>query len=178
MRVLGVLVEFRTGTATLDQIKAWPEKNNSHVFGQPEWQIEEQDLDLDGIRDSLIADKRLSGSGGNEYSVFLRRPNGFRYVGDVFGRIRTLPQQPGQPFQFVIAHNEGSGNGLAELAELRPDGNTYVLAHRETNDEWTLESARSRTPKPPRDRPRDAFRQQWPNDEEERVRLCILGGGL
>ncbi len=113
---------FRDGSATLEQIKAWIAGNNSYLPVAPKWEVVEKDLDFDGRADLLISDGRLGGSGGSVYSVFLRTPQGFRYIAVILGWIRGIPVERGQPSRFVTGHSLRSGQALVQLAELRTDG--------------------------------------------------------
>jgi hypothetical protein len=122
--------EFLNGTATLEQIKTWIAAENSYLPGQPTWELEEQDLDLDGVYDLLISDTRLGGSGGNPYIAFIRTPAGYRCIGCFLGSIRTLPLEAGHLPRLVTSSAMGSSTSEIQLLELRPHG-LYLLASAE-----------------------------------------------
>jgi hypothetical protein len=110
---------LQDGTATIELVKGWLARDATYLSGPPSWVTREQDLDLDGIADLLIADPRLSGSGGSSYAAFLRTPHGFRFLGDFVGSIRALRSMRGH---VVIATASGSGFADLQLAEIRSDG--------------------------------------------------------
>jgi hypothetical protein len=115
--------EFRYGTGTLDQAKAWVTAVDGEYLPpevKTELRIEERDLDLDGSPDVLIA---LVGWGRFGYRAFLRTPTGLQYIGGFpAGLIRSLPAEGDEPVRCIIRYSLGAGLSFIELAELRPDG--------------------------------------------------------
>lgn len=89
--------------------------------GEPRWVTEDLDLDPDGTPDLLLADDRITGTGGRGWWAFLRTPSGFRFIGMLGGTIRSLPAVGGHP-RFATADHISSGEVGVALAELRDDG--------------------------------------------------------
>ena len=115
--------EFKRGTATLDQVKAWSASLLSYPESKSALEIVAKDLDQDGTNDLLVADPAMAGTGGNNYLAFIRTPRGYRYIGHVgFGALRVLPKDATGQTKLVTWWHVSAGEGGVTLVTLDSNG--------------------------------------------------------
>ena len=136
--------EFRKGTASLDQAKAWSASLLSGLWDQPHLDVVESDLDQDGVKDVLISETHLGGTGGNTYLAFARTPKGYRYLGNLaYSVLRVLPKEDSRPPRIVTAWRVGAGESGVTLYLLDAAGFHEIgVGTLRTGDQGTGESRR------------------------------------
>ena len=123
-----VPAEFKNGTASLEQVKAWSASLLS-ILGKPSLEIIEKDLNQDGTNDLLVAENGMHGTGGNSYLAFERTPKGYRYAGDLeFGAIRVLPKDESHQQKILTWWHLSAGEGVVTLVMLDSNG-FHEMAH-------------------------------------------------
>ena len=120
---LVVPAEFKNGTASLEQVKAWSASQLSILWNQPHLEIMERDLNQDGTNDLLIAETHMGGTGGNSYLAFERTPKGYRYLGDLaFGAMRVLPKDESHHQKILTYWHLSCNEGTVALLILDATG--------------------------------------------------------
>lgn len=131
-QVLKIPREFRNGTATLNQAKAWA---NSILMGKGRIKVDERELIPGGQKALFICDTSNAGSGGNSFLVFARGSKGLRYLGSLGGYARAVPPDPlGKP-RLVAYWRWGGGQGQASLVLLTPNGFATIAATHASGDD-------------------------------------------
>ena len=122
---LKVPAEFREGTATLEQAKAWCRAlvvsssfGNGHVI-----EVEHRELVPGGEQAIVVFDPSCGGSGGRgPQLIFSRTPTGLKFLGDLSGSWRAAPPDAlGRP-RLVGYWRLGGGEGKASLIVLTSRG--------------------------------------------------------
>ncbi len=122
---LKVPAEFREGTATLEQAKAWCRAmvvgssfGNGHVI-----EVEHRELVPGGEQAVVVFDPSCGGSGGRgPQLIFSRTPTGLKFLGDLSGSWRAAPPDAlGRP-RLVGYWRLGGGEGKASLIVLTSRG--------------------------------------------------------
>ena len=138
--------EFRNGTATLDQAKAWARALFTGMAGRGEIETEECDLTPAGRRAWFISDRSLEGvvGGNNSYMVFDQTPKGLRYLGEVSGYARPVPSDVSGNPRLVTYWHLGADDGTLTLWSLTSTGfeSTKVLRIHPSDNSGTEESKR------------------------------------
>jgi hypothetical protein len=117
-----VPAEFKNGSASLKQVKAWSVSLLSDPSKQS-LEIIEKDLNQDGTNDLLVAEKGMAGTGGNSYLAFERTPRGYHYWGHLgFGAIRVLPKDESHQQKILTWWHLSAGEGGVTLVILDKDG--------------------------------------------------------
>jgi hypothetical protein len=123
-------MEFKNGTATLEQAKAWSASLLSTLVDQPHLEIMEEDLNQDGTNDLLISETQMGGTGGNSYLAFERTPRGYRYLGNLdFGSMWVLPKDESRQQKIMTYWHLSAGEGTLELYILDATG-FHEVKHR------------------------------------------------
>jgi hypothetical protein len=118
-----VPAEFKKGTATLKQVKAWSASELSDVVARPSLEIIEKDLNQDGTNDLLVAEEANAGTGGNTYLAFEATSRGYRYIGHLgFGAIRVLPKDDPHRQKILTWWHLSAGEGGVTLVILDSSG--------------------------------------------------------
>jgi len=140
-----VPAEFRNGTASLKQVKAYASSLLGYLGGQSSLEMMEADLNQDGTRDLLVADDSGAGSGGNVYLAFAKTPTGYRYLGDLsFGALRVLPKDASGKQKMLTMSCAGSGNCTVFLVVLDASGfHEVARAYLAAGDSGTNEDNRT-----------------------------------
>ncbi|HVU26172.1 MAG TPA: hypothetical protein VHG71_00280 [Verrucomicrobiae bacterium] len=118
-----VPTEFKTGAASLQQVKEWSASLLSDSKGDDLELVTNEDLNQDGTNDLLVANGKMAGTGGNNYLAFQRTSQGYAYLGHLgFGAIRVLPKDESHRQKILTWWHISSGEGGVTLLLLDKEG--------------------------------------------------------
>lgn len=133
--------EFRNGTASLDQARAWAKVM---LDGSGEIRVAEEELIPGGRKGIFIYNTSLGGSGGNFFMVFDKTPNGFLYLGDLyFGKYWASPPDAKGHLRAVTYWHMSVSEGILSLWVRK--GSAYKEVRKITvhpGYDWTTEDKR------------------------------------
>jgi hypothetical protein len=128
---LSVPVEFRNGTATLAQAKAW---YYSYAVGNGPVQSLEANLTPDDRPAVFVHDPSNEGTGGPFFMVFEKTSKGLKYIGNLAGGFRALPLDRDGHSRLVSGWHMGAQDCTLTLYTLTDD-ELLVTAERHSHSQ-------------------------------------------